>query len=164
MQSANDVQLGDADAQRFARFLDDLFDAELETVGIPFFARERTKLAAQNAVIGIIDVAVDDVTGAIGERAEADLPREVGDSADGVQIFALEQAQSVRIRNAFARGDLFVEIAQFTPLHKEMHRALIAERSGQVKSDCSIQFESTLKDHFGGGDDQEYRADKRVEA
>jgi hypothetical protein len=66
MQPADDVQFSDPEAQRFAGFLDDCFDAELKAVRVPFFARERAELAAQDAVIGVINVPINDITGAIG--------------------------------------------------------------------------------------------------
>src|SRR5436305_11482813 len=111
MQPANDVQFGDPEAHRFARFLDDFFDAELEAVCIAFLARERTKLAAQDAIIRVIDIAIDDVAGAIGTGAEPELPGEISDSPKSVQVFAFKEAESGSCGNALARADLVIKIA-----------------------------------------------------
>ena len=51
MQAADNVQLGDAQAQRLAGLGDDFFDGELEAVGVALFAGEGAELAAQDAVI-----------------------------------------------------------------------------------------------------------------
>ncbi len=118
MQPADDVQFGDAQSQRLARLLDDLSDGELEAVGVAFLAGERAELAAQDAVVRVVDVAVDDVAGAVADLL---LAREVGDGADGVQILALEQPERIGFGNAFAGGDLVVEVAQFAVLNEEIH-------------------------------------------
>jgi hypothetical protein len=76
--------------QSLASFLHDFFDGKLEAIGIPLFAGERAELAAQDAVIGVIDVPIDDVAGAIGRRAQAHLPGKISDGANGLQILALE--------------------------------------------------------------------------
>ena len=81
MQAADDVQFRDADFQGFARFFDDFFDGKLETIGVAFFTGKGAELAGENAVIGIIDVAVDDVAGAIADFA---LAHEIRDGADGI--------------------------------------------------------------------------------
>src|SRR5882762_8263571 len=112
MQSPHNVQLSDAQVERFACFLDDLLDAELKAVGVPLLARKRTELAAQDAIIGVVNVAVNDVARPVGTRAEADLPGEISDRAERIQILALEKPQRVGVRNAFARRDLVIEIAQ----------------------------------------------------
>ena len=65
MQSADDVQFGDAQLQRLARLVDNFLNGELEAVGVAFLLREGAELAGENAVIGIVDVAVDDVAGAV---------------------------------------------------------------------------------------------------
>ena len=75
MQSADDVQFRDAELQRFARFLDHLRNGQLETIRITFLARERTELAAQDAVVRVVEVAIDDIAGAIADFL---LAREIG--------------------------------------------------------------------------------------
>jgi hypothetical protein len=65
MQSADDVQFRDAELQGFPRLFNDLLDGQLEAVGVAFLARERAELARQDAVVRVVDVAVDDVAGAV---------------------------------------------------------------------------------------------------
>ena len=110
MQPADNVQFGDAEIQRFARFLHDFFDAELKAIRVALLARERAKLAAQDAVVRIVDVAIDDVTGAIAVFA---LSGEIGDGAERIQIFGFKQTQSVGFINAFACGHFLVDIGKF---------------------------------------------------
>src|SRR2546423_15402528 len=105
MQAADNVQFGDPEAQRLARLFDDLVQGQLETVRIALFSSKGAKLAAQDAVIGIIDVAIEDITGAV---AYLGLSRKVGNRADRVKIFAFEQAQCVALGNALPRGDFVV--------------------------------------------------------
>src|SRR5213080_3993085 len=79
MQAANDVQFGNPQVQRLTRFLDDLLDCKLKPIRIPLFSRERTELAAQDAIIGVIDVTVNDVAGLISALSQPRPPRKIGD-------------------------------------------------------------------------------------
>jgi hypothetical protein len=90
----------------------------LEAVGIALLAGERTKLAGKNAVIGVIDVTVDDIARAIAHFA---LPHEIGDGAEGVQVFRLKQSQRVGFGNAFVRDDFVVNVAEFAALNEKIH-------------------------------------------
>ena len=99
-------------------FCDDFLDGELEAVGVAFLARERAELARQDAVIRVVDVAVDDVAGAV---ADLFLPRKIRDGADGVQVLGFKQPQRVGLGNAFAGDDLVVNVAQFAALNEKIH-------------------------------------------
>lgn len=92
MQSADDVQFRDAEFQRLARLLDHLRDGQLEAVRVAFLAREGAELAGEDAVVRVVDVAVDDVAGMVTHLL---LPREIGDGAEGVEVFRFKQAQRV---------------------------------------------------------------------
>ena len=120
MQSANDVQFRDAELQRFARLLNHLRDAQLEAVRVALLARERAELAGEDAVVRVVEVAIDDVAGAITDLL---LPREIGDGPEGVKVFGFKQPQRIGFGNAFARRDLVVEVAQFAALDEEIHVA-----------------------------------------
>ena len=126
MQAADDMQFSNAQVQRFARFLDDFIDGELESVGIALFPRKRAKLAAQNAIVRIVDVAVQDITGPVADFA---LTREVSDGAKRVQVLALDKPQRVGLGNAFAGGDLVVKIAQLAALNEKLHQSGLADFS-----------------------------------
>jgi len=160
MQSADDVQFRDANFQRLARFLNNFLDGKLKAVRVAFLARERAKLAGQNAIIGIIDVAIDDVARTI---ADFELPRKIRNRADGVQIFRLEQSQRGAFRNALARNDFVVDVAQFAALNEKIHTIDLTEIARLAKLRL-MPFESALKNHFGGDDDEKNCADERVEA
>ena len=108
-------------------FCDDLLDGELEAVGVALLAGEGAELAAQDAVVRVVDVAVDDVAGAAAHFA---LAGEVGDGADGIQVFAFEQAERVGLGNPLAGGDLVIEVAEFAALDEELHKLRLAERAG----------------------------------
>jgi hypothetical protein len=118
MQPADDVQLSDPQLKSFARFLDNFFHTKLKAIRIPLLSSERAELAAQNAIIGIIDVAINDVARAI---ADFSLPREIGNGSNSVQVLAFEKPQRIALRNALACGNLFVKIPQFAALDKELH-------------------------------------------
>ena len=130
MQPAHNVQFGDAQAQRLAGLLDDLLDGELEAVGVALLAGEGAELAAQDAVVRVVDVAVDDVAGAAAHFA---LPGEVGDGADGVQVFALEKAKRVGFGDPLAGGDLVIEVAEFAALDEKLHTTTISRTGGFSK-------------------------------
>src|SRR5258708_6577383 len=104
--------------QRFAGFLDDFFDRELKTIRIALLAGKGTELATENAVVGVIDVTIDDVAGPV---ADLSLSREISDSSDRVQILALEKPQPIGFGNSLPCGNLVVKVAQFAPLDKELH-------------------------------------------
>ncbi len=92
VEPPDDVQFGDAQLQRLAGLRDDLRDAKLKPVRVARLARKRTELAAQDAVVRVVDVAVQDIARPVADPA---LPGKVGDGPDGVQIFALKKAQRV---------------------------------------------------------------------
>jgi hypothetical protein len=118
------MEFRDAEVKCFASFLDDFIQAQLESVGIALLAGEGTELAAQDAVIGIVDVAVDDVTGAIAHFA---LPRQISNCADGIEVFAFEEPQGVAFGNAFAGGNLVVKVAQLAALNEKLHQSALAD-------------------------------------
>jgi hypothetical protein len=112
------VEFGDADGQRFARFLDHLGNRELEAIGVAFFAGEGAELAAEDAVVRVVDVAIEDVGGVVSAFAGAD---EIGDRTDGVEVFAVEKAEGVVFGNALAFDDFVVEIAEFAVAEGKVH-------------------------------------------
>src|ERR1035437_6071641 len=118
MQSADDVQFRDAELQRLARFPDDFLDGKLEAVGVAFLARERAELAREDAVIRVVDVAVDDVAGAVADFA---LSHEIGDGTEGVQVLRFKQPHRIGFGNALARDNLIVDIAEFAALNEKIH-------------------------------------------
>ena len=103
MKAANDVQFRNPEKERFTSLLHDFIGRQLKTIGIAFLTSKRAELAAQDAIIRIIDVAVDDIAGPISLLAQPASPRQIRNGADHIQIFALEKPQRVRFGNAFTR-------------------------------------------------------------
>ena len=118
MQPADNVQFRNTEVQRFTCFLNNLIDRKLKTIRIALLPRKGTELATQNAVVGIVDIAVDNIARAI---ADFSLPCEVGDSSHGVQILALEQAQRIGFGNSRAGGNLLIKVPQCAALDEELH-------------------------------------------
>src|SRR5882762_6807609 len=92
MQPTDDMQFRDANLQRFARLPDDLLDGKLKAVGVAFLFREGAELAREDAVVRVVDVAVDDEAGAVAVLFRAD---EIGDGSKGVQVLRFKQPQRI---------------------------------------------------------------------
>src|SRR4051812_27134797 len=107
MQTADDVQFGHADVQRGASFLDDFLNRQLESIGIALLFGEGAELAAQDAVVGVVNIAVNDVTGAVAVFAFAN---QFGDGTDGVEVLGFEQAKGVGFGNALTGCDFVVQV------------------------------------------------------
>jgi hypothetical protein len=113
MKPADDVQLRHAQVQCLPRLLHDLLDAVLKTVRIPFFSGKRAELATQDAVIGIVDVAINNIAGSIPHLA---LAHQVGQGTERVEVLALQQAQGLRFGDTHPGRDLLVDVAKLTSL------------------------------------------------
>jgi hypothetical protein len=109
VEAADDMEFGDPDLEGFAGFLDHFIDGEFESVLVTFFAGEGAELAAEDAVIGIIDVAVDDVAGA---RLVALAVGEVGEAADGGDIGVLQEVECLLFGEALAVVDFIGDGAE----------------------------------------------------
>src|SRR5688572_4014733 len=119
MQAADNMQFRDPDRESFTRFLDDVIHGELKAVGVALFAGERAELAAQDAVVRIVDVAVQNVARAI---AALPFPHEIRDCADGVEVFAFEKAKSIRLGNTLRRDHFFVDISKIAVAKRKRHQ------------------------------------------
>jgi hypothetical protein len=118
------MQFGDAELESLTSLLNDLLNSVLEPVGIALFTRESAELAAENAIIGVVDVTIQDVTGPV---TIFPLAHQVGDCAEGVQVFALEQFNGFPLGNAFPGSDLIVKVPQRAALDKALHAIEIPE-------------------------------------
>ena len=118
MQPSDDVQFRDAERERLTRLLHHLLDAQLEAVLVALLAGEGAELAGEDAVVRVVEVAVEDVAGAV---AHLPLPREVRDGPDGVDVLALEKPQGVGIGKALPGDDLVVEVTQSAVLNGKTH-------------------------------------------
>src|SRR4051812_7837673 len=113
--------------QSFTRFLDNLLYRQLEAISIALLSSEGTKLATEDAVIRIVDVAIDNVAGAV---ADFFLAHEIGNRPDGIQVFAFKKAQRILFGNAFSSDNFLVEVAQRAALNEKLHKTKLRKTAG----------------------------------
>src|ERR1035437_10997053 len=113
------MQFRDAELQRLARLRHNFRDGKLKAVRVALLLRKGEELAGEDAVIRVVDVAIDDEAGAV--VAGLFLPRKIGDGTEGVQVFRFKQPQRIGLGNAFARDDLVVTVAQLAALNEKIH-------------------------------------------
>jgi hypothetical protein len=106
--------------------LNDFINRQLEPVGIALLSGKGTKLAAQDAVVRVVDVAIDDIAGPI---ANFSLARHIGYRPDRIYILALEKAQRVRFGNAFAGDNLVIDVPEIAALDEKLHKDTITENA-----------------------------------
>jgi len=105
----------DAEGECFTRLVHNLFRGQLEAVGIAFLAGKRAELARQDAVIRIVDVAIDDVAGALPVffwHAKSAMAPTTFKSFDSNSRSASPS------RNAFTSGNLVIDVAQLAVLNE----------------------------------------------
>ena len=81
--------------ERFAHRVDNFVNRVFEGVSVPFFGRECTELAREDANVGVIDVAVVNVG---REVAVLSLANGAGHDAKRVEIIRTIQFKRVRVR------------------------------------------------------------------
>jgi hypothetical protein len=64
------------------------------------------------------------------------LPDEIRDGAQGIQVLALKEPQSISIGNPLTRGDLFIKVLQLAPLDEKVHEIGLSE--GWFLANCSL--------------------------
>jgi hypothetical protein len=107
METADDMQFGDAEGEGFAGFGQHLVEGQLEAVGVAFLAGEGAELATEDAVIGVIEVAVDEVGGVGSDAAVAEF---VGQGTEGVEVAGSEEGQgflggeALAVEESLAKG------------------------------------------------------------
>ena len=107
----------------------------MEAIRISLFPGERAELAAQNAIVRVVNVTIDDVAGPI---ADFSLPDHVGDCADGVYVLALEEPESFRFGDALTGDNLVVDVPQFAALDEKLHTIGLPKLAG-----LATRFEGT---------------------
>lgn len=110
MKTPNHMDFGYPELKRLACGLDDLRDGQFEGVRISFPGTEGAELARKNANVGIIDVAVQDIGGAISVFP---LPNEVGHETECVNVRGTIEARRFVLVNSFTGHDLIADRAQF---------------------------------------------------
>src|SRR5262245_36157997 len=118
MKATDHVDLSDTQFHRRLHLGNDFLRGMLEAIGIPHFSSKRAEFAAEYAVVGIVNVTVDDIAGALPDLL---LSREICNRPNRVQVLALEQTQRLRFGDPFAGGDFLVDLAMLTALHEKLH-------------------------------------------
>jgi hypothetical protein len=93
--------------------LRDFLDGELHAVSIALLAGEGAELATEDAVIRVIDVAVDNVAGAVAVFPAAD---QAGQRAEGVEVLAFKKPQRLLLGKTLPCRRLLAEAAPFALL------------------------------------------------
>src|SRR5207247_5757684 len=95
MKPPDDVQLSNTERQSLPGDLDHFLRTILKAIRVPFLAGKGAELAAQDAVVGIVQVTIENVAGAVADLSR---PHKIGDGSDGIQVLALKKPQSVLVR------------------------------------------------------------------
>lgn len=111
VETADDMEFGDAEFEGLSGLFDHGFGGELEAVGVAFFAGEGAELAGEDAVVGVVEVAIDEVGGEVTDLA---LAGEVGEGAEGVEVGMGEELEGVGVGETLAGGHAFGEGEEFT--------------------------------------------------
>src|SRR5215471_14751649 len=96
METANHVDFGDPERQRFRDRLNNFARGVLEGVRVPFLSGKSTELAGEHTDVRIVDVTIVDVS---GEVAVLSLANDVGHYAERVQVVRAIQIQGVVLRD-----------------------------------------------------------------
>src|ERR1039458_8801120 len=118
MQSANNVNLRDAELERFLRLLEHLWKVVFISARIAPTPIKRAKIAVEYANVGVIDVAVENV---IGNVAILALAHEIRHRANGGQILRPIEAETVILIDALGRLNLLVDVPQLRTLNQLVH-------------------------------------------
>src|ERR1700760_961497 len=110
MKSANHVNLGDAELKGLARCLDNLRDGQFKGMRVAFPGPERAELAREDADVRVIDIAVQDVSGAIPVISP---PNNVWDQSKRIDVGRAIRLGRLFLVYSFRRYDFIVDRAQF---------------------------------------------------
>ena len=119
MQPANDVNLRDAQLERLLRLLDHLRQVVFVRARVAPPPIKRAKIAVEDADVGVIDVAIENV---IRHVAVLALAHSVGHRANRGQILRAVQPQTIVLGDALCRLHLLVDVPQLRPLDQFVHR------------------------------------------
>ena len=100
MKPTHHMDLGDTERQGFADNANNFLDGVFKRMRIAFPGGEGAELARKNADVGVVDVAVVDVTGVISVLS---LAHHIRHHPEGVQIARLIQSHPLGIVDALLR-------------------------------------------------------------
>ena len=110
MKAADHVNFGNPEAKRLMCCLDDLGDGQFECVRVTFPGTKRAELARKNADVGIVDVPIQDIGGAISVFS---LPDDICDQPERINVGGAIEARGFVLVNSFSCHDLIADRAQF---------------------------------------------------
>lgn len=127
MQPAHNVQFCDPEGERFACFVDDFFYGVLKSIGVALLSRKGAELAAQYAVVGVVEIAVNDVAGAVACFA---IPRHVRQCPHCVEVLFVEKAHCLGVGNPLAGCHFVIDAGQVPGPGNRTHAILLADWKG----------------------------------
>jgi hypothetical protein len=110
MKAAHHMHFGDPKLKRLARRLDDFGDSHFEGVRVAFSSTKCAKLAREKANVGVIDVPIEDVGGAVPVFA---FPHDVGDEPERIDVGGAIESRSFVLVDPLSGDDLIADRAQF---------------------------------------------------
>src|ERR1700726_727411 len=127
MQTTNHVHFSNPEAACFSDSADDVVNGSLEGMGIAFFGGEGAELAGENANIGVIDVAIQDIGRVVAILLFAE---RICDNSEGVKIVRAVEIESIGFRNALPGLNFCGDWPKFFWNKQEVHlrRAIMHAR------------------------------------
>src|ERR1700722_14119136 len=110
MKPSNHMNFGYPELKRLTGGLNNLWDGEFKGVRVAFPGTKGAELARKNANIGIVDVTVQDIGGAIPVFP---LPNDVGDQTKCIDVRRAIKPRRFLLVDSFARQNLVTDRAQF---------------------------------------------------
>ena len=141
VQPADDMEFGDAQGQRLTGLGHHLFFGQLKPVVVALLAAEGAELAAQDAVVGVVDVPVEDV-GSLAPIAA--LVGEVGQSRQRVEVPGLEQPQPVSGRQSLTGDHLVPNVLKPVGSVEQIHRCRKQQTLRDATGACRAKEDSQV--------------------
>ena len=119
--------------------LDDLGDGEFERVRVAFPGTKGAELAGKNADVGVIDVTIQNISGAIPVFS---LPNDVGDQTECINVCGAIEPRRFVLVDSFSCHDLVTDRAQF--LRNEPGACEIFHKLNLTQDDSRIKLAATF--------------------
>ena len=110
MKAAHHMHFGDPKFKRLTGRFDDVGDGQFERMRVALSGAKRAELARKKANIGIIDIPIQNVGGAIPIFS---LPNNVGDEPECIDVGGAIESRSVVLVDPLSGDDLVADRAQF---------------------------------------------------
>ena len=141
MKAAHHMHFGDPKLERLARRLDDFVDSQFEGMRVAFSSTKRAELAREKADVGVIDVPIEDVGGAVPIFA---LPNDVGDEPERIDVGGAIESRSFVLVDPLSGDDLIADRAQFLRNEPEaceiFHKFNLTQDHSRIKLAANFLF------------------------